>query len=103
MASSLMKLHDVFGDLQRFLGVVGNAEHDEHIGKAHDAQADFARLLGHFLDLRQGEFVDIDDVIQEPDGGLDRLRQLGIVDLVCVAVVVFSILARLMEARLQDS
>jgi hypothetical protein len=43
----------------------------EQVGPAHDPQADPAVRAGHLGDLRQGILVDLDDVVEEPDGGRD--------------------------------
>ena len=57
-----------------------DAELQEQVGKAHDPQADLAGLEGAALDLLQGKFVGVDDVVQEMDGGVHHVRQFGVID-----------------------
>jgi hypothetical protein len=72
--------HDLFGHGHRLLGVVGDAQLEEHIGEAHDAQADFPGLFGVLLDDFQGEAVGVDDVVQEVHRGVHQGGQGRVVD-----------------------
>ena len=94
------ELHDRFAGPDRLFGVVGNAQLEQHVGEAHDAQADLAVRPGHLADLLEGIAVHVDDVVQEVDGLPHGVPQLAVIDLLARGV---SILARLMEPRLQDS
>ena len=72
--------HDLAGQGHRFLRVVGDAEFHQHVGPAHDPQADLAIALGHALDLRQRVPVHVDDVIQEVRGDVGDPLQFFPID-----------------------
>src|ERR1051325_3943294 len=63
---------DAIGERERGVGVVGDAEGGERVGPAHDAEADLAGRRGGALDLGQRIAIGIDDVVEEPHGGVDR-------------------------------
>lgn len=67
--------HKPSGEGQPLLGVVGDAQADEHIGPPHDPQANLAGELRHPLDLGDGVVVGVDNVVQEADGQADGLPQ----------------------------
>ncbi len=79
------ELHELAGQPHRLVGVVGDAEPEEQVGEAHDAQADLAVAAAHFGDLRQRVVVDVDDVVQEAHGRLDDAPQAAVVDVAVVA------------------
>ncbi|MPN42185.1 hypothetical protein SDC9_189741 [bioreactor metagenome] len=55
-----------------FVGVIGNAERQQRIGKAHHAKSDLSRAPGHFANVRERIVVHVDDVIEEMDRFLHR-------------------------------
>ena len=71
------ELHDGAADLDALLGVVGNAEADEHVGEAHDAEAGLAGEQVHALDLGDRVVVGVDGVVEEvggrPHGGTEQV------------------------------
>jgi hypothetical protein len=77
VADGIHRVHDLLGQGDALLAVVGHAHVEEHVRKAHDAQADLAGGAGHPVDLGQGVLVDLNHVVQEVDGGADGLFQLG--------------------------
>ena len=77
----LNELHDLFSSLHRFFGIIGDIQSDQHIGKAHHAQTDFAIGQGDVLDLRQRIFVDINHIVQEVDGIPHHLFEVIVIDL----------------------
>ena len=79
------EVHDLAGQVHGLVGVVGDAEPEEQVGEAHDAQADLAVAAGHLGDLRQRVVVDVDDVVQEAHGGLDDAPQAAVVEVAVVA------------------
>ena len=93
---------DLVGQGQGLGRVVPDLHHDEQVGPAHDPEPDAAVALGHLLDLRQGVFVDVDDVVQEADGRGDDAGEAVPVEAVLGAAGSKK-LARLIEPRLQDS
>ena len=72
--------HDLAGDAAGLVRVVGHLQAQEHVGEAHDAEADLAVALGHLLDLGQRVAVDVDDVVEEADGGAHDPAQGAVVD-----------------------
>ena len=74
-AHDLMRQGDAFGR------VVRDAQLDQQVGPAHDAQPDLAVALGHLLDLGQGVAVHIDDVVEEVHGRPRDPPQLVPIDL----------------------
>ena len=77
VADGVDGVHNLGGQSHALFTVVGHAHVEEHIRKAHDAQADLTGGTGHLVDLGQGVLVDLDDVVQEVDSGTDGLLQLG--------------------------
>src|SRR3972149_7684492 len=73
------KTHDVFRRGYRFIRVVRYAKLNQHVGKAHDAKPDLPRQFRHALYFRQGEFVAVDDVVEDVDGQPDNARQSVVV------------------------
>ena len=76
----LDEMHDLFGLHHRIFGIVGNIEGDEHVGKAHDAEADLAIGAGEVTNLGEGILVGLDDVVQEMDGIPHHGFQMVVVD-----------------------
>ncbi len=70
------ELHDFFAEFNPFIRAVGDAEHDQHVGPAHDAQADLAVGVGHVVNLLERIIVGLDNIVQEMDGVMNRLLQL---------------------------
>ncbi len=60
--------HHPVGCRQRFFAVIGNAELQQHVGEAHDAQADLPCAPGMLPYHRQRELIHVDDVVQESHG-----------------------------------
>ena len=72
--------HQLVRQLHRLVGIIRDAQIQQHIRPPHDAQADFPGLLGGEIDLRQGVLVGVDDIVQEMDRSADGVRQLIPVD-----------------------
>jgi hypothetical protein len=70
------ELHHLLGEGEALLGVVGDAELDQEVGEAHDAQPDPPVSPAHLVDLGQGVVVHLDDVVEEADRRMYRLAQV---------------------------
>ena len=75
------ELLDLPAQRDPLLGVVGNAQLDEQVGEAHDAQTDAADALRQLGDLRQRILVGVDHVLEEMGREVDHLPQAVPVDL----------------------
>ena len=73
--------HDAPGDFERGVGVVGNAELNQEVRKPHHAEAYLAVGACHLLDLLEGVFVHVDDIVQEAHGSPHGLAEALVVDL----------------------
>ncbi len=80
MRPLLHEAHDVLSDLQCFIGLVGDLQPNQQIGKAHEPQPNFARAFCPCLDGRQRVAVHINNVIEKAHGQGSGFRQSGIVD-----------------------
>ena len=60
--------HQAIGEVGGFLAVVRHAEQEQHVGPAHDAEADPPVVLHGLVDHRQRVRVHLDDVVQETHG-----------------------------------
>ena len=80
------ELHDALGQIHGGLGVVSDAELEEQVGPAHDAQADLAVLADHLGDLGQRVDRGVDDVVEKANREMDDAAQLVPVNLGIVAV-----------------
>ena len=98
MAFLVDEAHHLVGQPDGLVGVVGDAQLDQHVGPAHDPQADLAVALGHLADLGQRIPVHVDDVVEEVDGGPGDPAQPVPVD-----AAVFDHEGQLIEPRLQLS
>ena len=76
---SASEVEAVLQDQPTVIGACVVGVPDKKVGESHHPQADLPGLLGHLLYLRQGEFVDIDNVIQEPDSHSHRSIELDII------------------------
>jgi len=64
-----------------FFGVVGDAQRNQHIRPAHDAQPDFAVAHRHFGYFGQGIVIGFHDVIQKMNGQVHHFAKPFPVDL----------------------
>ena len=69
------ELLDLAAERDALLGVVGDAELDEQVGEAHDAEPDAADALGQVGDLGQRVLVGVDHVLEEVGREVDHLAQ----------------------------
>jgi len=74
------ELHQLSAQFDGLIRVIGDAQHDQHVGPAHDPQADLAVGVGHVVDLLQWVFVGLDHVVQEVDCAVDYLFQACPID-----------------------
>src|ERR687885_1722701 len=70
------ELHHLLSEGETLLGVVGDAELDQQVGEAHDAEAYAAVPAAHLVYLRQRVVVHLDNVVEKADRGVDRLAQV---------------------------
>ncbi|MPN09561.1 hypothetical protein SDC9_156852 [bioreactor metagenome] len=75
MPGRLQKRHDALAKGDALFGVVGDAEREQSIRKAHDAQADLSRASGHFCDRIERIVIDVNHVIEKMHGLFDGLFQ----------------------------
>ena len=73
--------HQMFRQIHALVGIVGDAQIEQHIGKAHNAQTDLTGGTGDLSNFFQRIVIDVDDVIQEVHRQRDGVAQLLIVDL----------------------
>ena len=73
VAFGIDEAHDAFGQGDARLGIIGDAQLEEEVGKAHDAQADLAVAAHGLVDALQREARGVDDVVQEAHGQVHHL------------------------------
>ena len=61
------KSHELIGNLKGLVGFIHNAELNQQIGEAHDAETDLLCLFGMGLDRRQRKTGSIERIIEEPN------------------------------------
>ena len=64
--------HDLLAEFKALFCIVGHAQFDQHVGPAHDTEADAAVLTGLRRDCLQRIAVLIDDIVQEMHPGPNR-------------------------------
>ena len=67
--------HQPLGQLERPVGVVGDAGGDQQVGEAHHAEPDLAIAAHRLRDLLEREGARVHDVVEEAHRQLDRLAQ----------------------------
>ena len=80
VAFGIDEAHDALGQGDARLGIIGDAQLEEQVGKAHDAQADLAVAAHGLVDAFQREARGVDDVVQEAHGQMHHLLQAVPVD-----------------------
>ncbi len=80
MGLFLKEPHQCRSGLDCGVGVVGDLQRDQEVGKAHDAQPDLPRAFRHAVDVGKGETVAIDGVVEEAHGEGNGFGQSGEVD-----------------------
>jgi len=68
MGMRVKEFHQGYCCLDRGLGVVGDIEGDQSVGKAHDAQANLPCAVRHAADVVKGRTVVIDHMVEEAHG-----------------------------------
>ena len=81
VAAVVDEAHQVLRQVHALVGIIGDAQIQQQVGKAHDAQADLPGGAGDLSDLLQRVVVHIDDIVQEVDRQGDGVPQQLIVDL----------------------
>ncbi|KHO51132.1 MAG: hypothetical protein QT04_C0046G0017 [archaeon GW2011_AR11] len=73
--------HHLPGDFKRLAGVIGDVQHDQHVGEPHHPDTDLPRLLHHLPVLRQRIPAHVDGIVQEMHRLVCPLFQLRVIDL----------------------
>ena len=68
------------GNLYGVFGVVGNTHEDQHVGKAHNPEADLSVCFCHVFDGLERIFAGIDNVIEKTHGQMDDSPKLLTID-----------------------
>ncbi len=74
------KSHQLVRDVHGLIGIVGDAQLNQKIGEAHDAQSDLSGSRRPCLDRCQGETGSIEHIVEEANRQRNQVLELFIVD-----------------------
>ena len=80
MGFFLNEAHDLFRRFKGFLGIVGDSQLKQHVGKAHDAQSDFSISSHHLSDFRKRISGHFQGIVQKAHTVMDHLPQRSVIE-----------------------